>query len=61
MGKKHKKKVYNTPKKIKHVHKKQPLNILKSINNPTCEKCNNILAVHHDRHTCTHCGISIFS
>ena len=59
MGKKHKKKVYNTPKKIKHTHKNQPLNILKSINNPRCEICKNNLAVHENRYTCTHCGLSI--
>jgi len=60
MGKKHKKKVYNTPKKIKHTHTKQPLNILKSIHNPKCEKCNNSMANHSDRYTCTHCGVSFF-
>tara|TARA_Y100000813_G_C23899863_1_gene229070 strand:- start:204 stop:431 length:228 start_codon:yes stop_codon:yes gene_type:complete len=58
MGKKHKKKVYNTPKKIKHVHKNESLNILKSIYNPKCEKCNNNMASHYDRFTCTNCGIS---
>jgi hypothetical protein len=60
MGKKHKKKIYKTPKKIKHVHKKQSLNILKSIDNLKCEICDNIMAVHHDRHTCTHCSICIY-
>ena len=60
MGKKHKKKVYNTPKKIKHTHTKQHLNILKSIHNPKCEKCNNSMANHSNRYTCTHCGLSFF-
>ena len=59
MGKKHKKKVYTTPKKIKSVHKNIPLNILKSINNPKCEKCDSIVAVHENRHTCTHCNTSV--
>ena len=59
MGKKHKKKIYNTPKKIKHFHKNQPLNIIKSICNPKCEKCNNIMAVHSDRFTCSHCEMSL--
>lgn len=59
MGKKHKKKVFTTPKKISHVHKNQPMNILKSICNPRCEQCNNIMANHHDRFTCSHCSLSI--
>ena len=58
MGKKHKKKNYNTPKKIKHIHKNEPLNILKSINNPRCNICNNFMANHFDRITCTKCCIS---
>ena len=58
MGKKHKKKVYNTPKKIKHTHKNEPLNILKSINNPRCNTCNNTMAMHLDRLTCSHCNSS---
>ena len=58
MGKKHKKKIYNTPKKIKHIHKKEPLNILKSNCNPKCKKCNNTMANHYNRYTCTMCGIS---
>jgi len=57
MGKKHKKKVYNTPKKIKHVHHCRSLNILKSINNPKCEKCNSSMASHIDRFTCSRCNI----
>jgi ribosomal protein S27AE len=58
MGKKHKKKIYNTPKKIKHVHKNEPLNILKSINNPKCANCSNNMANHDDRLTCSHCNKS---
>ena len=58
MGKKHKKKVYNTPKKIKHIHKNEPLQILKSINNPRCDTCNNRMAIHADRLTCSHCNKS---
>ena len=59
MAKKHKKKVYTTPKKEKHVHKNVPLGILKTINNPRCTTCNNRLAVHYDRYTCTICNKSI--
>ena len=60
MAKKHKKKVYTTPKKIKSVHKNIPLNILKSINNPRCENCGSVMAVHENRHTCSKCGIHIY-
>ena len=58
MAKKHKKKTYTTPKKIKHVRKKNPLNIIKSINNPLCLICTNRLSVHHDRLTCSYCNQS---
>ena len=57
MGKKRKKKTYTTPKKIKHVNKNLSLNILKSINNPKCEKCNNNMAIHFDRYTCSTCNV----
>ena len=60
MPKKHKKKVYTTPKKEKHVHKSNPLSVLKTINNPKCKECNNIMAVHFDRYTCSHCNKSMF-
>ncbi len=59
MAKKRKKKVYNTPKKIKQVHKTQPLNIIKSINNPKCNICGSNMAIHTNRFTCTNCSISI--
>ena len=59
MAKKKKKKIYNTLKKIKHVHKNDKMNILKSINNPKCTQCNNNMANHIDRYTCTHCGLSV--
>lgn len=59
MGKKRKKKIYNTPKKVKHVHKNNKLNIVNIINfNPKCIKCNNYLANHHNRFTCTYCKSS---
>jgi ribosomal protein S27AE len=59
MAKKRKKKVYNTPKKIKHIHKNNKLNIINVINdNPKCPKCNNSLANHFDRYTCTNCQTS---
>ncbi len=59
MGKKHKKKVYTTPKKIKHVHQKKPLNVLKTYNNLKCETCQSTLANHSDRHYCGKCHYSI--
>ena len=60
MGKKHKKKVYNTPKKIKHVHQKRTLNqVIKSFNNPKCTSCQSILAIHSDRYYCGSCQHSI--
>ena len=59
MGKKRKKKVYNTPKKIKHVHQNKKLNIINVFNNnPKCVKCDNFLANHNDRYTCTYCKTS---
>ena len=61
MAKKHKKKVYTKPKKIKHVHKKEPMRIIRSINNPKCNLCENRLSVHNNRLTCSHCNISFFS
>ena len=57
MGKKRKKKTYNTPKKIKHIYQKKPLNILKSIYNPKCIECNNNMAIHFNRFTCSNCNI----
>ncbi len=58
MAKKHKKKVYTKPKKIKHRNKKIPMSIIKSINNPKCKLCENRLSVHFDRYTCSYCNIS---
>ena len=59
MGKKRKKKTYNTPKKIKHVYQNQPLNILKRIHNPKCLECNNNMDSHFNRYTCSNCNICI--
>ena len=58
MARKHKKKVYTSPKKNGHVHKNEPLHVIKSISNPKCQCCDNRLALHHDRFTCSHCNIS---
>ena len=59
MAKKRKKKTYTTPKKEKHVHKNLKLNIIKVFNNnPKCSECNNFMAVHQDRITCTNCKTS---
>ena len=60
MAKKRKKKIYTTPKKEKHVHKKSNLNIIKVLNNNLkCSNCNNYLANHTDRLTCSYCNKSI--
>ncbi len=60
MAKKRKKKIYTTPKKIKHKHENKKLNIINILNNnPRCPDCNNFMAVHHNRDTCTYCNISI--
>ena len=60
MGKKHKKKVYTTPKKIKHSHVKRSLNqFINSFNNPKCTECQSTLAIHTDRYYCGYCQISI--
>ena len=60
MGKKHKKKIYNTPKKIKHTHKKMSINqVIESYNNPKCITCLSNLAVHSDRSYCGNCHYSI--
>ena len=59
MAKKRKKKIYKTPKKIKHLPVNKPLNILRSIYNPKCHTCINNMAVHNNRYTCSHCNVSI--
>ena len=60
MGKKHKKKVYTTPKKIKHVRQKRTLNqIINSFSNSKCETCQSTLANHSDRLYCGKCHYSI--
>ncbi len=59
MAKKHKKKIYNTPKKNKHVNKSVNLdNYIKSQSNPKCNVCNSILATHNNRIYCGKCQIS---
>lgn len=62
MGKKHKKKVYNTPKKIKHISKKKSINefinSFKKSYDITCKSCQSTLAVHNDRYYCGKCQIS---
>ncbi len=60
MGKKHKKRVYTTPKKMKHTHESVSVNMfVRSINNPKCESCNSIFAIHNDRYYCGKCNNSI--
>ena len=59
MTKKRKKKIYNTPKKIKHRHVNNRLNIINVINNnKKCFRCNNYMANHANRLTCSYCNIS---
>lgn len=59
MGKKHKKKVYTKPKKVKHAHEKVSLsNFIESLNNPRCNSCLSIVAVHSDRNYCGNCEVS---
>ena len=59
MGKKRKKKIYNTPKKIKHTHKNNKLNIINVFNNNLrCIECNNYMANHNDRNPCSYCNNS---
>ena len=62
MGKKRKKKTYNTPKKIKHQHVNNKLNIIKIFNNnnPRCNMCDNQMAVHFNRYTCSYCNKSFY-
>lgn len=60
MAKKHKKKVYNTPKKIKHSNRKISLtNFIDSLNNPKCDKCSSSMAIHQNRYYCGKCCYSI--
>ena len=61
MGKKkHKKKTYTTPKKLKHVHQKKSLSsFIASQNNQKCNQCMSILANHEDRLYCGSCHYSI--
>ena len=59
MAKKHKKKVYNTPKKLKHVHKNISVNeFINSFDNLKCDKCLSNLALHINRYYCGKCQIS---
>ena len=59
MARKHKKKVYNTPKKLKHVHKNVSVNkFITSFDNSKCDKCLSNLAIHTDRYYCGKCQIS---
>lgn len=60
MARKRKKKVFNTIKKEKHVHKSVSIDrFIDSINNPKCMKCQSIFAVHSDRNYCGKCQVSL--
>lgn len=59
MAKKHKKKVYNTPKKVKHIHQNIGINkFINSFENPRCNVCESILATHINRNYCGKCQVS---
>lgn len=61
MGKKRKKKVYTTPKKVKGERKVERLKIIETMKNKIrCKNCNNLMANHENRITCTYCGTSEF-
>jgi len=61
MGKKRKKKVYTTPKKVKSKKTSSKLKIIETMKNKIrCNTCNSIMANHDNRITCTHCGICEF-
>lgn len=56
---KRKKKIYNTPKKLKHKNKNISIqDFIKSFGNERCSKCSSIIASHHDRFYCGKCQIS---
>lgn len=60
MAKKHKKKIYNTPKKLKHKHNNISVSqFIKSFDNLKCTHCQSILANHIDRYYCGKCNVSI--
>ena len=49
-----------TPKKNQHKHTNIRLNIINVINNnKKCLKCNNYMANHSDRFTCSYCNMSL--
>ena len=53
---KRKKKIYNTPKKLKHKNKNiSILHFIKSFSNQRCSKCYSIIATHHNRVYCGKC------
>ena len=59
MAKKHKKRVYSNPKKIKHRNQITPLmSFINSLSNPKCPLCQSILAGHFNRNYCGKCQIS---
>ena len=59
MAKKHKKKVYNTPKKLKHINSNVCVStFIKSLENPRCNECCSILAIHSNRNYCGKCKTS---
>eukprot|EP00286_Rhodomonas_abbreviata_P018904 CAMPEP_0181306020 /NCGR_PEP_ID=MMETSP1101-20121128/10062_1 /TAXON_ID=46948 /ORGANISM="Rhodomonas abbreviata, Strain Caron Lab Isolate" /LENGTH=149 /DNA_ID=CAMNT_0023412019 /DNA_START=33 /DNA_END=482 /DNA_ORIENTATION=- len=69
-GKKRKKKVYTTPKKVKHVPRKFPLatlkyykvdddgNITRLKKQCPAETCVGFMATHPDRYACGRCGLT---
>lgn len=62
MARKHKKKIYNTPKKIAHVNKTNSLSdFINSFSNQKCANCRSILALHDNRTYCGKCQNSEFN
>ena len=59
MAKKHKKRVYSNPKKIKHRNQITPLmGFINSFSNPKCPQCQSIIAGHFNRNYCGKCEMS---
>lgn len=59
MAKKHKKRVYSKPKKLKHITRITPLmDFINSFSNSKCPQCQSIIAGHFNRNYCGKCEMS---
>lgn len=55
---KRKKKIYTTPKKNKHKNNNISItNFIKTFNNPRCNQCSSIIAIHYNRLYCGKCNM----